>query len=232
MNAEKRALDLLIALPMAALLAPLIGLIAALIWLQGAPVFYLARRMSGPDQTFRMIKFCTMKPVPNDCGPTSADKSARITPLGHWLRRTRLDETPQIWNVLRGEMSFVGPRPVDPAYVADCPILLHPVLKLRPGVTGLATLKFHRHEARLLSRSNNPHQNFAVFMRSCLPRKARIDLIYAHHQSIRFDLWIMAATIIDLWSAALRPFSRFFRGALRQLVRDATKADQVKHTPS
>jgi lipopolysaccharide/colanic/teichoic acid biosynthesis glycosyltransferase len=229
---QKRALDLIIAIPMALFLAPVIGMIAAMLWSQGAQVFYISDRMRRPNQTFRLIKFCTMKPVQTDHGPTGADKSERITKLGHLLRRSRLDETPQIWHVLRGEMSFVGPRPIDPAYVALCPELLLPILKMRPGVTGLATLKYHRHEAKLLSRSTCADQNWARYAHNCLPRKARLDLIYARHQSIGFDLWIMTATILGLWSAAFKQLSRFCRAALRQLAHDAAKTDPAKHRPS
>lgn len=232
MTIQKRALDLLIAIPMAALLAPIIAGIAAIIWLSGARVFYVSNRMLNPHQTFRLIKFCTMRPAADNQGPAGGDKADRITKIGRWLRSTRLDETPQIWHVLRGEMSFVGPRPIDPAYLALCPELLHQVLHMRPGVTGLATLKYHRHEAALLSRSNRSRQNAALFARNCLPRKARLDLIYARHQSIRFDLWIMTATILGLWAFALKQLSRFCRAALRQLAHDAAKADQAKRRPS
>ncbi|MGH1330028.1 MAG: sugar transferase [Paracoccaceae bacterium] len=232
MKAEKRALDLVVALPMAVLLLPVIGAISLLLWLQGGPVFYVSNRMRCPDQTFRLIKFCTMRPAHFDQGPSGADKAARITRIGYWLRRSRLDETPQIWHVLRGEMSFVGPRPIDPAFVALQPVLLNAVLKMRPGVTGLATLKYHRHEAALLSRSARAEQNAALYARNCLPRKARLDLIYAQHQSLGFDLWIMIATILGLWSAALIRARQFCRVALRQLALDATKADRAKRKPS
>jgi lipopolysaccharide/colanic/teichoic acid biosynthesis glycosyltransferase len=125
---------------------------------------------------------------------SGGDKAARITKAGRWLRRTRLDELPQLWNILRGDLSFVGPRPPLREYVTRFPEIYARVLQSRPGVTGLATLVYHGHEERLLSRCADAAETDAVYGRSCVPRKARLDLIYAAHRSVCVDLVLIART--------------------------------------
>lgn len=112
MTPGKRALDLTLGLLLTALLAAPFALL--LLWLmlrEGRPLFYAAERMRAPGQPFRLWKLRTMAPDPADSGVSGGDKASRITPTGRFLRRTRLDEIPQLWNVLKGDMSFVGPRP-------------------------------------------------------------------------------------------------------------------------
>jgi lipopolysaccharide/colanic/teichoic acid biosynthesis glycosyltransferase len=135
---------------------------------------------------------------PDDHGVSGGDKSGRITRAGRVLRRCRLDEVPQIIIVLRGDISLVGPRPPLPHYVALCPDLYAQVLRSRPGVTGLATLVFHKREERLLGTSQTAAETEAIYLRRCVPVKARIDLIYAAHRSLWFDLWLMLATVLPL----------------------------------
>ena len=139
-------------------LAPLAPLLVAVVWIgQGRPILYLSERMRTPEQGFALVKLRTMAPAPDgvDGGVSGADKAARITPLGRHLRRLRLDEVPQLWNILRGDMSFVGPRPPLREFVERFPDLYARVLACRPGITGLATLVYHAHEERLLSRSGS-----------------------------------------------------------------------------
>ena len=102
--------------------------------------------MKAPGVPFHLWKLRTMTVVREDSGVSGGDKAARITPVGRFLRRARLDEIPQLWNVIRGDMSFVGPRPPLRLYVERFPALYAEVLKSRPGITGLATLHFHAHE--------------------------------------------------------------------------------------
>jgi len=195
MTSGKRAMDVGLALFLALVLLPVGVLIALLIVLRdGRPVFYLSERMKTPAEGFRLWKFRTMRPVAGDSGASGGHKRARITPTGRVLRRTRLDELPQLWNVLRGDISFVGPRPPLRQYVAQFPELYDAVLQSRPGITGLATLYFHRHEERLLARSRTAAETEAVYTRRCVPRKARLDLIYARRRSLGMDLRLIAMT--------------------------------------
>ncbi|MEI2806658.1 sugar transferase [Albidovulum sp.] len=196
MTPGKRLFDIGLAL---LLLVPL-GLVMAgvTVWLalaQGRPILYGAERMRDPDHGFTLWKFRTMREAGYDSGVSGGDKAARITPAGGFLRRTRLDELPQLFNILKGDMSFVGPRPPLRRYVEACPETYAAVLRSRPGVTGLATLVFHRHEERLLAQCATPEETNRVYLRRCIPRKARLDLIYQRRQSLCLDLWILLRTL-------------------------------------
>ncbi|MHA3914877.1 sugar transferase [Halovulum sp. GXIMD14793] len=196
MTLQKRIFDIVVALILGLLLLPIIGVVAGLILLRdGRPFFYIAERMSTPSKSFGLIKFRTMKPVASDSGVSGGEKTDRITRTGHFLRRTRLDELPQLWNVLRGEISFVGPRPPLRQYVEAYPELYAEVLKSRPGITGLASVYFHAHEELLLSRSRSVSETDAIYRRACIPRKARLDLIYQRRQSLCLDISIMLKTV-------------------------------------
>lgn len=196
MTPARRACDLGLAALLALLLAPLIlGLSLLLLAVQGRPVFHLSERMCAPDRAFRLVKFRTMAADPADAGVSGGDKAARITPVGRSLRRTRLDELPQLWNILRGDMAFVGPRPPLRRYVEQFPDLYTRVLRDRPGVTGLATLVFHRHEERILASCRTATETEAAYIRRCVPRKARIDLIHQARRRPLLDLAILARTL-------------------------------------
>ncbi|MFQ6553643.1 sugar transferase [Aestuariibius insulae] len=193
----KRLFDIALASLLAIMLAPVIISIAiALLTSQGRPVLFRSERMKTPTEGFDLWKFRTMRPAPDDgTGVSGGDKSGRITPLGHILRRTRADELPQLYNILRGDLSIVGPRPPLRAYVERFPDLYARVLQSRPGVTGLATLVFAQHEARLLAAARTPEETDAIYVRRCIPRKARLDLIYAQRQSLLLDLRIIWRTL-------------------------------------
>ena len=197
MTPAKRALDICAALMLMVVLAPVVLLISVLILISdGRPVLYRSERMRSRDHAFEFLKFRTMKPADPEMntGVTGADKTDRITRIGRILRRTRLDELPQFWNVLRGDMSFVGPRPPLRQYVEAFPDLYAKVLRNRPGITGLATLRFHRHEEYLLSASGSPEETEQIYCKRCIPRKARIDLIYQNNRNLCFDIWLMVLT--------------------------------------
>jgi len=196
MTPAKRALDIVLALGLSVLLAPLAAIVALLILLcEGRPVFYVAERMKTPDQAFDLWKFRTMRPIAGDGGVSGGDKNDRISPLGRALRRTRLDELPQLYNVLRGDISFVGPRPPLRRYVEQFPDLYAHVLQQRPGITGLATLYFHRKEEALLAGCRTPEETEAVYTRRCVPRKAQIDRIYAARRTLCLDMRLIFATV-------------------------------------
>ncbi|MDP3338883.1 sugar transferase [Frigidibacter sp.] len=196
MTPGRRAFDICLAALLVLLLAPLILTLALLaLALQGWPVFYLSERMRAPDRSFQLVKFRSMAPDPDDAGVSGGDKAARITRLGAVLRSSRLDELPQLWNILRGDMSFVGPRPPLRRYVEQFPDLYARVLRDRPGVTGLATLVFHRHEERILAACRTPDETEAAYKNRCVPRKARIDLIHQARRCPCADLAILARTL-------------------------------------
>lgn len=196
MTFGKRLFDLSFAALLAVILAaPAFVLMGLLLVTQGRPIFYTAERMKTPIQGFQLWKFRTMRPVANDSGVSGGEKSDRITPLGRALRRTRLDELPQLWNILRGDLSFVGPRPPLRQYVEAAPALYALVLRSRPGVTGLATLRFHRREEAMLAACRNADETDAVYRRRCVPVKARLDLIYQQNASLCFDLVLIWETV-------------------------------------
>ncbi|MBP0483328.1 sugar transferase [Sagittula salina] len=196
MKAVIRLLDVVYALGLGILLAPLILWVACLVRLRdGAPVFYRSERMRTQDRPFTLLKFRTMSAAARDYGVSGGDKAARVTPTGAWLRRKRLDELPQLWNILRGDISFVGPRPPLRRYVEMYPDLYRAVLRDKPGVTGLASLAFHRHEEALLSCTRTAEETEAVYCRRCIPRKARLDLVYARRRTPCADFRLMVATV-------------------------------------
>ncbi|TKD18382.1 sugar transferase [Rhodobacter capsulatus] len=201
MTLTKRLFDIGFAL----LILPVIALIAAFVLLalaltQGRPYFYAAERMKTPDTAFRLWKFRTMTVVATDAGVSGGDKAGRITPVGRMLRRFRLDELPQLWNILRGDISFVGPRPPLRSYVERFPDIYAEVLKSRPGVTGLASIHYHRHEEWLLARSRSAEETDRLYCRICIPAKAKLDLIYARHASVCHDLRLIGRTIARMIS--------------------------------
>lgn len=206
MTWQKRILDLVFACLLVAILGPvLLGLLIWLLLREGRPLFYVAERMKGVDQPFMLWKLRTMTVVDEDSGVSGGDKTARITATGAWLRARRLDEFPQLWNIIRGDLSFVGPRPPLRQYVEARPELYREVLKSRPGVTGLASIVYHRHEAALLARCATPEETDAVYRRICVPAKARLDLIYQRRQSICHDFDLVFQTIGNLFRRDREP---------------------------
>ena len=196
MTPQKRIFDIALAIILIGCLAAPIMAIALVIAVKdGRPIFYRSMRMQTVDRCFGLIKFRTMDIIESDCGVTGGDKSDRITIVGQFLRNTHLDELPQLWNVLVGDMSFVGPRPPLRVYVERFPALYEQVLKSRPGITGLASLRYHLHEYMLLARCSTANETDAVYTRVCVPAKARLDLIYQRHQSLCFDMKIMLQTV-------------------------------------
>lgn len=171
---------------------PILVIVAILIAVKmpGAPVIFRQQRVGRNGRLFTMYKFRSM--IPKHGGSSvSVAGEARITPLGAVLRRYKLDELPELWNVLIGDMSFVGPRPDVPGY-ADC--LQEEdkiILSLRPGITGPASLKY-RNEEEILATIENPQEyNDTVLF----PDKVRINKYYAQHYSFVKDIEIIYCTI-------------------------------------
>jgi len=202
MSGVKRGFDIVLALVLMVLSLPVLAVLLPMLWvIDGGAVFYVSERMKTPAQGFQLIKLRTMSPIkgPTNSGVSGGDKAARITRLGAFLRRTRLDEIPQLWNILRGDMSFVGPRPPLRQYVEMFPELYDNILKNRPGITGLATLILHAHEERILAACTSPAETEAAYVRRCIPRKARLDMIYQKNCTLWFDLWLIGQTARALW---------------------------------
>jgi lipopolysaccharide/colanic/teichoic acid biosynthesis glycosyltransferase len=195
----KRTFDIALALCCAVLLAlPTCFVIVALLLRQGRPIFHISERMITPDVPFRLWKLRTMQVSITDSGVSGGDKATRITPMGHLLRRTRMDEVPQLWNILRGDMSFVGPRPPLRRYVERFPDLYEQVLKSRPGVTGLATLILHAREDRLLAACSTASETDAVYVRRCVHLKARVDRLYQRKQTLLLDILVLTRTVLSV----------------------------------
>ncbi len=196
MRAGKRAFDIALAL---ALLVPVLPVMAVLwcvvAWKDGRPALHASERMKAPGVPFRLYKLRTMRTGGGaERGVSGGDKAGRITSLGRRLRRLRLDEMPQLFNVLRGDMSFVGPRPPMRQYVEQFPALYAEVLKSPPGITGLATIMYHSHEEMLLKQSRTAEETEAIYVRRCVPRKAALDRLYTRRQSLCLDLYILYLT--------------------------------------
>ena len=188
----KRALDLVAAVVALAALAAPILLVALLVKLDSrGPAFFHAPRAGRGGHVFSIHKFRTMTDAAAGTALTTAD-DARVTRLGRALRRARIDEWPQLWNVLVGEMSLVGPRPEDPRFVdADDPEWRR-VLSVRPGITGPAQIAFADREQALLGESD-PERDYRERV---LPAKLRADLEYVETRTLRGDLVLLLRTAL------------------------------------
>lgn len=188
----KRVFDIVVAFIGLILFSPLMLIIAVLIKLDSpGPIFYRAPRVGKGGRPFRMYKFRTMVANAENIGPAiTVDKDPRITRIGARLRKSRLDEVPQLINVLRGEISMVGPRPEAPYYVEKYSPEQKKVLRAKPGMTGPAQIAF-RHEEEMLS---NPKALDDVYMNVILPPKLAMDLKYIEQQSLGLDLKILFQT--------------------------------------
>jgi lipopolysaccharide/colanic/teichoic acid biosynthesis glycosyltransferase len=173
-----------------ALTAPLVAALALAVRLDTAgPVIYSARRIGQGGDEFTCYKLRTMRPDSDAAGAITGAADGRITRIGRLLRRFHLDELPQLWNVARGEMRFVGPRPEDPRFVDMAQPLHRLVFTAKPGITGLAQL-LHADEAERIA-GGDPEQ---IYREQILPGKLEIDAAYLRHRSTSLDLWIMAQT--------------------------------------
>jgi lipopolysaccharide/colanic/teichoic acid biosynthesis glycosyltransferase len=191
----KRALDVGVAALLLIATSPVLAAATvAILVTSGGPVLHRARRVGQGGREFAMYKLRTMRP---GAGPAiTASGDPRITPLGSLLRRTRVDELPQLVNVLRGDMSLVGPRPEDPRFVALYTAEQRAVLSVPPGLTGPAQL-FYRREEEMLP----PGDPETAYVREIMPAKLGIDLAYVRERTFWGDVAILARTA----AAAMRP---------------------------
>lgn len=224
MTVSKRIFDLVVLVVLAPVLLPMLLVAVLVTWAaQGRPIFYGGERMRDMHHAFTLWKLRSMTEVAQDSGVSGGDKIARITPIGRIMRRSRMDELPQLLNIARGDISFVGPRPPLRQYVERFPAIYTQTLRNRPGVTSIASLLFAEHEPKLLSRCLTAEQTDDMYARVFAPRKARVDLIYQRHQSLGFDLWLIIVTamrVLGLWRKG-----RFPRGPQIFRPRDCPSAN-------
>ena len=193
----KRAFDLSAAFCGLVVLSPVFALLAILIKRDGpGPVLYRGARLGKNGRAFHMLKFRTMYERPeSNAGPRiTAEDDPRITPLGHWLRNTKLNELPQLWNVLVGDMSLVGPRPEDPEIINTWPTAVRrEILSVRPGITSPVSI-IYRDEEKLLKSASVMNDYFVQLM----PDKTRLDQLYVRNHSFTSDLDVLFYTLIAL----------------------------------
>jgi lipopolysaccharide/colanic/teichoic acid biosynthesis glycosyltransferase len=228
--AAKRVYDVFFSVCGLVILSPLFLLTAILIKIaDGGPVFYRQRRVGLHGRPFLICKFRTMGPQADRVGPSVTKfGDTRITGVGRILRRTKLDELPQLWNVIRGEMSLVGPRPEVPAYVGHYTPEQRNILNLKPGITDLASIYFREEE--LLLRNAEDVEEF--YVRHCVPRKLQLDLEYARRANLFSDTWIILQTICPYWLSLLSVYSLVLATAFWlscQLIYDFALPPRLEH---
>ena len=176
------------------MLWPLFLLVAISVKIQdGGPMFFRQSRVGRHGREFKLIKFRSMRLSTGENGPSiTADGDPRITATGRFIRKTKIDELPQLFNVLKGEMSFVGPRPEVPRFVELYTEEQRLVLDLRPGITDLASIEFRREE-QLLASAKDPEKTYVDF---CIPRKIELNLQHASRAGLFADLVIIAKTLL------------------------------------
>lgn len=197
MKWSKRLFDLFWTLPGTILLSPILLIVAILVKLSdGGPVFFRQERVGLHGQPFKIWKFRTMRVDAEKMGRAiTVGRDPRITGVGHWLRKLKLDELPQLFNVLAGEMSLVGPRPEVPRYVALYTDEQRRVLELMPGITDPASIKY-RNESEVLEQAPDPDK---AYIEQIMPDKIAVNLDYAGQASVWADLGIVMKTFLALF---------------------------------
>jgi len=192
----KRCFDIVLASIGLILFTPLFLYIALRIYKEDkGPIFYRGERVGLRGKPFRIYKFRTMVVNAEKVGPSStSDDDPRITKIGRFLRKYKLDELPQLINVLKGEMSFVGPRPEVPSEVATYNEEERKILSVRPGITDWASLTYHN-EGEILKGAEDPHQAYREKIR---PGKIKLAMKYVDKQSFFIDLRIIMDTLRTL----------------------------------
>lgn len=192
-----RALDLVISAFALVLLSPVLLLVAIAVKCSSpGPVLHRARRAGRHGHPFTLFKFRSMLVGAPGHGPrVTATGDPRITRVGRFIRRTKLDELPQFFNILKGDMSLVGPRPEDPGLVDTYSADQRRVLMVKPGLTSPATL-LHRYEEDLLTGEDAEE----IYRRDVLPAKLRIELDYLNRRTVTEDLHVLAQTIAALFA--------------------------------
>ena len=190
-NMVKWFFDRTLSLVLLIVLMPVLLLVAIVILLtSGAPVFYIQERIGQNAKPFKLIKFRTMKG--EEESPVAAAELNRITRVGRWLRRTKIDELPELLNIFVGNMSFVGPRPDVAGYADKLEGDDRRLLTMKPGLTGVASLKYRNEEDLLAAQPNPQEYNDKVIW----PDKVRLNLLYMERQSLWLDVKVLICTAL------------------------------------
>jgi lipopolysaccharide/colanic/teichoic acid biosynthesis glycosyltransferase len=194
----KRAIDVTVSAMTLIVMSPLLLIVCLLVKLTSrGPVFYRQKRIGLGGKPFNIVKFRSMVVGADRRGlGLTATGDPRITKCGKILRQLKIDELPQLWNVFKGDMSLVGPRPELPVYVAEYDSRQKAVLTVRPGITDTASIAF-RWEEDLLAQQANPEQFYKV---EILPRKLALNLDYVAHMSLKNDFALIVRTAHSLFS--------------------------------
>jgi lipopolysaccharide/colanic/teichoic acid biosynthesis glycosyltransferase len=189
-RALRRTIDIAFSTILLVLTSPLIAVLVLAIRLDSpGPAFYRCRRVGLRGRALHMLKFRKMHDGASGPALSSPD-DVRFTRLGNFLARTKLDELPQLWNVLKGEMSLVGPRPEDPAFVELRREAYSMILEVRPGITGLSQLAFAT-ETEVL----DPDDRMGHYVNKILPQKIAMDSLYAKQRTVGMDIKILWWTL-------------------------------------
>lgn len=229
----KRAFDIVAAAGGLLVCSPLLAAVMLAIWLQDRrSPFYIAPRAARGGGTFRMVKFRSMVVDADQLGGSStAATDRRITPVGKFVRAYKLDELVQLWNVLKGDMSLVGPRPQVPAEAGLYTEAEKRMLTVRPGITDPASIVFSD-EGNILKGSADPDSRYNQLIR---PWKSRLALLYIDKRSFAVDLWLILLTAVAIFSrtAALKSIQRLLQhwGADPLLLRMARRREPLLSYP-
>lgn len=189
----KRLFDIIFSILGILLLSPFLIIISILVLLTSAGgIFYRQARVGKNGKEFKLYKFRTMRTGADKSGSlTVGMRDSRITALGFYLRKYKLDELPQLFNILIGEMSFVGPRPEVPKYVALYDAEQKEVLKVKPGITDYASIVYSE-ENELLANTENPEE---LYIKRIMPAKLKLNMRYIHEMSLATDVKVILRTI-------------------------------------
>lgn len=189
----KRIFDFTLSLVMSLVFLPFIVLVGIMIKIDSpGKVFFLQKRVTTNGKVFKIFKFRTMKENSEKLSGVTIDNDPRITKLGKYLRKFRIDEIPQIFNILTGELSFVGARPESVKYVKEYSPEMYSTLLMPAGVTSPASILF-KDEAELLKGAKNPDE---TYVKDILPKKMEYNLEYIENCSLLYDIKVMFKTVI------------------------------------
>ncbi len=198
----KRLIDICLSLFALVLLCPLFLVIGLAIILESkGGIFFVQERVGKGFQLFNLYKFRSMRPNVEHLGQiTVGDKDPRITNVGYFLRKYKLDELPQLWNILKGDMSFVGPRPEVSYYVDQYSEEQRRLLSIRPGLTDFASL-YYFEEAKLLASSDHPEK---TYVEEVLPKKLNFSLMYLKNRNTPLDLKLITVTALRVFGIRIK----------------------------
>ena len=196
----KRIFDIMGAIFLLCILSPLIVLTSFLLLLLNGNVIYAKPRIGFQSKSFTILKFVTMIPNSHNMtyGTMTIGNDPRITPIGRILRKLKIDELPQLWNVIKGDMSFIGPRPLDQSEF-DCYVteVKNKIYSVKPGITGIGSIIF-RNEDKILS---NPSVSPSILYKELIaPYKGQLELWYLENQSFYVDFMLLILTVVAIFA--------------------------------